>query len=514
MLLVEIAIGLLLLVWVATRLQRPNLQILATAGMLLVAGLILAVIVVSPRPKSVHPDEASHMAAYDYYVNHWAPPAISNPATIPSTSIWGFSYLFELDVVYDVAAHVMEPIRTFTNIGNWLSARLFQYALWVTLCAMAIWKRSWAGTLCVVLLTPQVWYVFSYFNGDALPLTLSLVTVCVIKDNSSGLQVFLRDGSMRHASLWVAVVCMGLLIVSKSNYLPVVPILFLWLAIIHLNLRAPVVLAAVVGMLIAGVGVMFGGALGGAPYSEVWHLQLEVLGGVILLGVAAYACLRYWRTVETRRVLLRLIGVAALCIAIAAPRIAWDVHVNGWPAQKSATIHNVEEQRAGHDFKPSTIARDQGYPTAGLASRGVSLSAVIFAPYHWASTSLTSSFGVYGFMNIFGPKLLYELMYSAVALFVLLNIYLTRKTHSDHWPALFLLVLGGTFLILTSSALLSWIGALQAQGRYLLGIVPMIALLVTPPANTLSRAAFVVLVAFGLALSVYSFAFVGLPEFT
>ena len=80
--------------------------------------------------------------------------------------------------------------------------------------------------------------------------------------------------------------------------------------------------------------------------------------------------------------------------------VAWDLYENGSPSSKSIAVREVEEVRAGTDFKPSVAAAGHGYPTIALAARGVPLSNVILQPGNWAYTSLVSTFGVYGYMNI------------------------------------------------------------------------------------------------------------------
>lgn len=507
---IGIAAALLLFIWLIHR--KLDFRIVTVAGMVFAAGLILAMIVVAPERTLTHPDEVSHVAAYQYYVNHWLPPAVNDPATIPSTSVWGFSYLFELDVVYDIAARATSQLRMLTG-DEWLACRLFQFALWSVLCILAMSGRRWAAILSVALLTPQVWYVFSYFNADAFPLFLSLIAAGLVSDERSGVHEFIRTGNMKRAAVWIAAVCMGLILVSKQTYLPVIPAFMLWLAVPHLNLRARLVVPILAGLLMLGTGVMLGGVLGSAPYSSLWHRLLMFTGVLMVVVSAAYIGWRHWKDVQTRRILLRLAGFSLMCVVIAMPRVAWDVHVNGWPAQKAARIHAVEEARAGQDFKPSTIAQHKGYPTSGLASRGVSFKHVFFAPYNWASTSLASAFGVYGYMNIYAPRWIYWILYGITGLFVLFAVYSVRVSRPRHWRALVAIVVGTSILILASSSLLSWIFTLQAQGRYCFAILPLIALLMGQPIEGWRRKAFALSISGGFVMAAASFAFVALPAF-
>lgn len=506
----EITAILLVLCWLA--IKKLEFRTLVAAGMVLAAGLILGMVIVSSDQTSVHPDEFSHVAAYDYYAHHLLPPAINDPATIPSTSVWGFSYLFELDVVYDIAARLTGQVRQWT-MNEVLAGRLFQFGLWSILCILAMCRSRWATVLCVILLTPQAWYVFSYFNADAFPLFLALIAAGLISNERSGLNEFMRSGNMKPATLWIAILCVGLILVSKGNYLPLVPAFILWLAVQHLNLRASFAGLIIAGLLALGSAHMLEGVLGSTPVFANWYLPLVVLGCLLIAGTAAFLCLRWWNDMQARRIMFRLAGFVLMCIVVASPRIAWDVHVNGWPAEKAASIRSVEEIRAGHDFKPSTIAQNKGYPTIRLAQRGASLKEVAFAPYHWASISLESAFGVYGYMNIFGPDWLYYALYGIAGTFVLLAFYSTWHSSPRRGLAFATVVIGGSTLVLASSLLLSWVSTFQPQGRYLLPILPLIALLLGGTIHGWRKRVCALLIGAAIMLSAYSFSFIALPKF-
>lgn len=500
----EITVILSLLGWIIV--SRISFHWIMVACMTLASGLILAMLVSSPTGKPVHPDEFSHLGAYDYYVNHLLPPAVADPATIPSTSVWGYSYLFELDVVYDVAARVTGQLRKFTS-DNLLACRLFQFGLWVALCLIAIYYRRWAVVLCITLFSPQIWYVFSYFNADAFPLTLTLISAGIVSDEEGGLGRFLGTGNVRNPALWVAAVCIGLTLVSKVNYLPVVLVFLLWLSVTHLGLRWQTVVLEMMGALLIGTGMF----MKSVPALAGWHVPLTLIGLVAAGAGFAFFVWRCWTDGRKRPVFVRLVSFTLLCILIAAPRVVWDIHVNGWPSQKAERIHAVVEARAGPKFKPSVIAQGKGYPTVDLAARGVSVLDVAFSPYNWTSTSLASAFGVYGYMNIFAPRWLYWLLYVTAGLLISLLLYSLWKNVPEQWVALTAVVFGGAVLVLAGSLLLSWTSALQAQGRYLFAIFPMIALLLGTRQAQLPGRTLALLVGVACISSAGSFAFVALP---
>jgi len=500
-------VGLLLLrLWLARSEQITRFFI--PMGMAAAGGLILALAMTSTTSRSVHPDEFSHLGVYQYYAAHWLPPAVDDPVTAASSSIWGYSYLFELDIVYEFVARLTAPLMAAIH-DELRCARLFQCALWAILCGVAASRRRWASTLSVTLLSPQIWYIYSYLNADAFALFLALLAAVLIADDESGVHRFLRTGEKSSPALWCTAACLGLLLVSKRNYLPVVPAFLLWLAIVHLELSTRVVAAILGGLLVLGIAVF----AGDIPNMMPWRIPLMLFGVLLVVGTTLSSCWRDYKDSQKRSVLRRLAAFVLICAAIAAPRVVWDVHVNGWPQEKAARIHATVEARAGHDFKPSVTAQGKGEPSIGLAARGVRLQNVIFAPYGWAYSSLISAFGVYGYMNIVAQPWFYACISFAAALILALVVLAMRRADPSRWVALATCVGGGTMLVLTSSLLWSWVNAMQAQGRYLFPIVPMMALLFGYSAPYLPKRIFALLIGAAFCMSAGSFALLALPAF-
>lgn len=502
----EAALAIVALVWLVRR-YLP-MRSLVCIGMALAGGLMLAMLVISTTKGSVHPDEYSHLRAYEYFIDHALPPPARDAATIPSTSVWGFSYLFELDVVYDIAAQLTWPLRWWTD-DNLAAARIFQFSLWMLLLAMALARRRWAWVLSLTLISPQIWYVFSYLNADAFPLCIAFVAACLVADGESGVHAFVRDGDWRRSGFFVVAICLGLILVSKRNYLPVVPTFFLWLSVMHLRWRFYQVAATVTALLCFGAAA-FAGEL---PALRGVNVVLTVIGAVLGIVVVGLELAKSRRQYAQRPALLRLIGLAVLCFAIALPRLAWDVHVNGLPTQKGELVRSIAEERAGPSFKPSAVAAGTGSPSVGMAGRGVTLSHVLFEPNNWLKSSMASFFGVYGYMSIAAPSWLYVvLIVNALLLLCLVLIALWRSDRPRFW-AFSSVVFGGGVLVVASSLLLSWFDALQPQGRYLFPVLPMLGLIVGHACNRLPEPAYRLVVAAGLLLSVGSFLFVALPPF-
>src|SRR5690606_487423 len=88
------------------------------------------------------------------------------------------------DVVYFLAGHFTRGVEGLAG-SPMAGARLFQNLLWLGLLALAMARRSWAMSLAALLVSPQIWYVFSYFNGDALPLFLSMCAVALVAEDGA-----------------------------------------------------------------------------------------------------------------------------------------------------------------------------------------------------------------------------------------------------------------------------------------------------------------------------------------
>lgn len=230
----------------------------ALAAVLLVQLLVSTVLVLlmaAKSPINAHPDEFHHLLAGEYFHNHWLPPPVGALETAATYSPYGISYLDEGDVVYwafGKAAALGERI----GLAPPASMRVFQVLLYVILVAWVILRsKTFIPALGFLLLTPQVWYVFSYINGDALPFLLLTGLVLELGWPESGIRAFLRGGHARPtAGVCVVGGLLGLLLLSKRNYLAgivFVGYVLLWLRwdMTHWKrIAIPVVVAAAVAL--------------------------------------------------------------------------------------------------------------------------------------------------------------------------------------------------------------------------------------------------------------------------
>ena len=463
---------LALIVWVVRLLA--NWPIASRVPDLLLIALLLAstLAITSTATRSVHPDEYFHVAAADYYLGHWVPPAVDAPAIVDSYSAYGASYLNELDVVYLIAAKTTRLWSEF-HFSETIALRLFNVLLFGGLLATVWMQPNVAPGALVLLLTPQIWYVFSYFNADAFALFLALVMTMLFAPPQSPVARFV-DGEPTHRwALCAFTLAFGLLLVSKRNYLPVVFAMGLSLSVRHLGLAIAPVLLCAIGAALLMFRVVAGNQLVNMfPATASWFAPV----GLALLGTfLAAVALRVFREPQLRPRLYRLGFLAAMAVLVALPRIGADLVANGGPAQKSARMSATAEHLAYPRFKPSTLRANpsESYFGLGLAAKGVTFSQLMSPPYSWAKISWTSMLGVYGYMTIFGPIQLYWL--SGLGFLILgFGIAVWAFGHFEVRRDLVVVVTGVSLVVLSSIAQ-SWANDLQAQGRYLLPAFAIVA---------------------------------------
>lgn len=441
------------------------------------SALVLSMAFATSTERSVHPDEFTHVRAAGYYLSHWLPAAVGDP-TMASTydRSWGISYLNNWDVVYFLAAKCTGLWQVITG-DPVVALRLFNVLLLVSLAAFAFLRREFAAALSVLALTPQAWYVFAYFNGDAFPLFLSMLAAALVATDGNTVSRFIREGGKPTWHLALFAVTIGLLLVSKRNYLVVV--FFIGMLLTWRHLRPPVfaVVAGFLGVALAMVKASSLGALG-----DLWPTldKALVLGAAVLLGVfVASLAFAFIREGAVRPAFKRLTLVFLLAGAVAIPRIAVDLWINGSPGEKSEQRTAAAEKYAGVEFKPSTIQNDidSAHSSLRYARRGVSLPEMLWErPRAWIETSWRRFFGVYGYFDVRTPAAMYWLL--TLGALVVIGRVLVHSLSNRHLAGTAWIGLGSVALVVISAISFSWFYAYQAQGRYLFGCIPILGAIV------------------------------------
>lgn len=504
-------LGLLGFVILAWYLAKSPAGLPVTALLLASVVLVATLALTSTTARSIHPDEHNHVAAARYYFNHWKPPAVDDPAIVETYTIYGTSYLNELDVGYLIAAKISNLWSGF-GLDDTVALRLFNVLL-LTILMLIAWKCEglWVGA-ATLLVTSQLWYLFAYFNADAFPLFLSVVLVFLFGSPGSAVSEYIDGRSTRLWALLVFVLALGLLLISKRNYLLVVAFIGLLLSIRHLRLPA-----WCVGMATLGAALLGFGFIGGPHMQSMFPATGPAFvptGSALLVAASLAGAWPLMKRPELRPRLYRMAALFAVAAAIAFPRVWLDKSANGSSAEKAEKMLVAAEKYGEVRFKPSTLENDpaSSYPGRNLAAKGVGLSQVLGKPYDWTIQSWRSSLGVYGYMNAFAPEWLY-LLISVGLLLCLAGA--ARHAVRDSSFRLDLYVVGCVgALVMLSSVVHSWAYDFQPQGRYLMPIAALLsALAMAHPLLLRSR-----LVTTGVAISylgsLFSFLFYAIPVLT
>ncbi|HVF29411.1 MAG TPA: hypothetical protein VNA22_00500 [Pyrinomonadaceae bacterium] len=453
--------------------DRPTALFKSSLRICLMIAPVLAAVMSLTSDYNHHPDEIHHFEAVQYYIHGFIPPEIGDPGVRSSYSVWGVSYLNYHWIEYFLAGKfvlVFSPIS-----GYLLAARLFNVLLLAGLCAFFVYKsfsdQDVLLPASVLLITPQVWYVFSYVNNDAFALAVSMLLAFMVADPQGRLNRFLVDRGWSNGAFGFAIL-LGLLLISKTNYYVFIAFLAVWLLY-----KWPVV---------------------------------EMAEG---RAVVNFDRVRKYTT-------LVVIG-----LSIFAFRIALDLYVNGETnfvglsygnyiagnfEKKPSRLLAYQEEIADPLLKPSAIEHDiaNTHPSLRLRDKGAPFSSV-FTEWRWHEMSFRSFVGLYGYMNIHGPGAYYLVMGILFAAFgVYAVVAIIRRRRRDEMVA-FGLLLFGILITAFMSSYLSWTYAVQAQGRYLFPALPMAALFVYVCREALNRKVVTVFVLICFLLSVYSFLVVG-----
>jgi len=436
--------------------------------------LVVALALTATTAHSVNPDEANHFAAAMYYAGHWLPPAVGDPASLASYSVYGSSYLNELDVVYLLAANFAAAL-SFTGLDETLRLRLFNVALLVLCAACALRSRPASRLMLVLLCTAQAWYVFGYFNNDAIALTSAFLLATAL---ATWVDRWSASATAPGPIEWRWAITLGVLValclLSKRNLYPFLPFIVaygLWRG----RLRTPSAYQfPALGLALLGLWLYMG------PPSPGVRALMPAAGprNAIALVALLFTAWGAWIAIRSRSrdtVMPRtLIAAVAIGAAIFAVRVAVDIGINGFPAQKALALRALAERIAAPAFRPSLMGSPYSYMGLMLAAKGIALGE-LFGTLRWPTYVAASFFGLYGYLNVAAPAWLYAAQgLAAATLVAAVAVPLARRGSSRQ-----VLALGAAGVLLTIELALlnSWVVDFQPQGRYLFAILPIAGVL-------------------------------------
>jgi hypothetical protein len=425
-----------------------------------------------------HPDEVHHFEAAKHYFDHWLPPEIGDPSVRDSYSVWGVSYLNYHWIEYLYAGKFAVLVSPLVS-DEIIAVRLSSVCLFALLAFFFTYKGNKKNGLMILaaplLITPQVWYIFSYANNDAFALFMSLISVYQTGIHESLFNRYLqsKDLSTEMKGGILAGLLLGLLLIVKTNYYVIIVICIGWL-------------------------------LSGSPVVNFPNL------------------------LKDRGLLKKSALIIAIGITVVGIRCGVDLYVNGETnfvlfsylnyasgnfEKQQTRLMAYQEQIAETPYRPSTIENDLGNtaPSLKLKAKGLTYSR-LFTEWRWHEISFKSFVGVYGYMNIFAPNFYYWLMavlYASMALYLLIAVvHAPRPAIMVRIGILFI----GSLVTIFISSYLSWTYAFQAQGRYLFPLIGMMGLGMYSLRQYVSNEMGNAFLVAAFLLSLYSFVFIGLSK--
>jgi len=385
---------------------------------LLLFGVWLLIIAMAGiSKKNAHPDEYVHMYATSYYQDNWLPPVVDNPEIRNSYSVYGVSRLNAREIFY-VAAGKFEHLIEDLQLPTSLSKRLFNVILFGLIVLYTIHNRRARLVAVPLLLSSQIWYVFSYCNSDALGITVAFFAACQLVDSDSLLQRYLKGAGwgVNLAGILVTSTLIGVMFLLKKNYYPFAAFFFFCVF-------------------------------------------------VKLFFTAEY----YW---ERKQALFRFLLVTLLGLSLFGLRVGLDYQVNG--VDRLEKIGALQEELAHYGYKPSTPLEEKNSSIKRM-ERGTSFKD-LFYKLHWGEKTFQSSFGVFGYFTIAAPKQYYTLVRNCSILlcaFVFGSI-LVRGGLLEATTVV--AALGVSLALVGVSAYLSWTVDFQPQGRYLFPVAAVLSI--------------------------------------
>jgi len=401
--------------------------------------------------KLLHLDEVVHVHAGVYYEDHWLPPEICAPETKHTYSDAGVSRLDNFEVAYFFAGK-FSKLLTVLDIDEFPRFRLFNVFLFSILLLLSIKHIEYRILTVPLLISPQIWYLFTYFNSDAFSLFIIIViSYQVIAENSMTnlyLTSYEEDKNKIIRPLLVGLLFSFLLLIKLNYY---VFIVFLFLVFI------------------------------------------------LKLGMKEY---QYPKKVIQR------VGVIIL-ISTAVFGVRWGIDISRNGINRNEKRMECRIKLAKPFLNPKTPL-EKRYPFQRLKDRNFTINQ-LFEKYNWGWKTFLNSFGVYfilpradlGYYRFIMVVMLFFTIYLSTSILIRFNID----------QILLLIIVGFCSLLLIALSLWnSWTASFQAQGRYLFPIFIMTAHLLHESLSILNKKIINFIILMMFCLSVYSYLYIGMLQ--
>jgi hypothetical protein len=385
----------------------------ASIGVMLFQVLIVALF----SRFNLHPDEFCHVFASSYFQEHWFKMAVDHPdmlkTLIPG---WGSSYLFLNDIVYSLAEKTTS-VLSMLGFDDYLRYRLFNFLLLpILLLVFLADRRNGIWFLLALGLTSQTWYLFAYFNADALGMFSSFL--------------------------------LGYYFITKRTEIE----RFFW--------EKPQFSAVILGFYILCVLIFF------------TRLQYAIFVFFILglIYVTKLIERDFWTLMRGSIRILIFLLLVTVPVGMAELK---DQITNDF--ENDTAIEKIREENKRPEFKKQHIIATGKNPH-NLFLKGTGTPYFdLFTEHPWLESSFISFFGVYGYMNIGAPILFYVISSFVGVGLTLIFLSVSAFRASSRFRIVVAFFFFSAFLVLIQSTMYSWLHAFQPQGRYMLAIIPMLA---------------------------------------
>ena len=402
------------------------------------------------NPFYLNPDEYHTLSAVNYYFSHFMPPDMRDPAIIDSYAIYGTTRHSEWTLFYFLTAKIgqffADPIirvRFFTTVTFCIMAGI----------ALKNVKKNWALS-AMLLLTPQVWYLFSYCTSDSLDFFMSFLCMYEVMKKDSMLNRVLDEPFCKKQLLYMAL--LGLLFVQP-----------LW----------------------------------GKPTFYV-----------VLIFIFLILLIRLFYTPKTERkvLLYKYLGILGFTLGIFAIRyMITDFPYYGLFG-KYRVYMDMMEQTALPGYKLSTPALERAY-SMSFMEKGITLEQLLtgFDFNKNLFRTFAGFFGSYAFGARDWYYMAIAVLYLAILAYLLVQAF--RKRDSQTWWEIGAAALS-MFIQYALIVYNAWVVDFQPQGRYLLPILFYTAYLIHRADSESQSKVLRILLCLTCLLSLYSFYTVGIPN--
>lgn len=430
--------------------KKPNRFPVEKAGLIfaviLAAAFVVALLISVFSGINAHPDEQETYKAIQYYYTHWGIADIRDPLVY--FSIYGTTRMAELNLYYWIAGKI-------GALFSWLLTyqtefRIFNLLLFAIVIVLAACRNKKAQVMLpLLMLTPQVWYLYSYGTSDAWDLSLSIIILYQLVNPDSMLNKYLAAPISKKSVLYGVLVSLlfALQLMSKPNY----------------------------------------------------FVTLVMVLIILLLRLI------FDDKINKKEFFIKCLALLLCALFIFGIRKGIDIAQYGF--NKAQIVQELKEEKADNAFKPSTPANEK-WITMQLHDRNVSLKTIL-TEKQFFQKSFVSFIGSYGYLQYMGPTVYnYSMLLLYLALYAII-FYYCIKSRNRRVIIEFTAMNAVLLLSVGLSVYNSWFVDFQPQGRYLLPMLIPFAYCFTLDKRILKNLAFNAIILITGLMSLYSFIFIG-----